>query len=193
MSDHYALDSDIEKVISGLKELSKNLFIIEEAAKIVAHSLHSGGTVFFCGNGGSAADSQHWAAELTGRFNYSRRAYRALALTVDTSAITAIGNDFGFEKIFARQLEGLAREGDVLVGITTTGNSRNVVEAAKLMKQIGGKVIGFSGAIPGKLDEFSDILIRAQADRTDLVQDIQVVIGHSLCKITEQILVELGN
>jgi D-sedoheptulose 7-phosphate isomerase len=193
MSDLYALDSDIEKVISGLKELSKNLLIIEEAAKIVAHALHNGGTVFFCGNGGSAADSQHWAAELTGRFNFSRRAYRALALTVDTSALTAIGNDFGFEKIFARQLEGLARDGDVLVGITTSGNSKNVVEAAKLMKQIGGKVIGFSGAIPGNLDEFSDILIRAQADRTDLVQDIQVVIGHSLCKITEQILVELEN
>lgn len=193
MSDPYALDSDIEKVISGLKELSKNLFIIEEAAKLVAQALHKGGTVFFCGNGGSAADSQHWAAELTGRFNYSRPAYRALALTVDTSALTAIGNDFGFEKIFARQLEGLAREGDVLVGISTTGNSKNVVEAAKSMKLIGGKVIGFSGPIPGDIDEFSDILIRAQADRTDLVQDIQVVIGHSLCKITEQILVELGN
>ena len=193
MDSSYALESDIEKVISGLKELSKSLVIIEEAAKLVAHVLHGGGTVFFCGNGGSAADSQHWAAELTGRFNYSRRAYRALALTVDTSALTAIGNDFGFEKIFARQLEGLAREGDVLVGITTSGNSKNVVEAAKSMKQIGGKVIGFSGSNPGNLDDYSDILIRAQADRTDLVQDIQVFIGHSLCKITEQILVELGN
>jgi D-sedoheptulose 7-phosphate isomerase len=191
MSDKYGLQEDIDTVISGLTELSKNVRSIESAAKLIADSLSHGGCVYFCGNGGSAADSQHWAAELTGRFNFSRRSYRAIALTVDTSALTAISNDFGFENVFSRQVEGLARENDVLVGITTTGNSKNVVEAAKAMKLIGGQVIGFSGPKAGALDEYADILIRAQANRTDLVQDIQVVIGHSICKITEQILVEL--
>lgn len=191
MEDKYGLQEDIQIVISGLTELSKNVGFIENSAKLIAESLSEGGCVYFCGNGGSAADSQHWAAELTGRFNFSRRAYRALALTVDTSALTAISNDFGFENVFSRQVEGLARKNDVLVGITTTGNSKNVVEAAKAMKSIGGHVIGFSGPKAGALDEYADILIRAQANRTDLVQDIQVVIGHSICKITEQLLVEL--
>jgi D-sedoheptulose 7-phosphate isomerase len=191
MNDKHGLQEDIAIVISGLTELSKNVGFIENAAKLIADSLSKGGCVYFCGNGGSAADSQHWAAELTGRFNFSRRAYRAIALTVDTSALTAISNDFGFENVFSRQVEGLARKNDVLVGITTTGNSKNVVEAAKAMKLIGGHVIGFSGPKIGALDEYADILIRAQASRTDLVQDIQVVIGHSICKITEQILVEL--
>jgi D-sedoheptulose 7-phosphate isomerase len=193
INDQYFLQADIAEVIAGLNELSENIVLVEKAAKLVSDSLLNGGIVFFCGNGGSAADSQHWAAELTGRFNYSRQAYRAIALTVDTSALTAIGNDFGFDKVFARQLEGLAREGDVLVGITTSGNSKNVVEAAKSMKSLGGNVIGFSGPAQGALDEYSDIVIRAQASRTDLIQNIQVVIGHSLCKITEQLLVEHGN
>ena len=172
MNDKYGLQEDIEIIISGLTELSKNVEFIENAAKLIA-------------------DSQHWAAELTGRFNFSRRAYRAIALTVDTSALTAISNDFGFEYVFSRQVEGLARKNDVLVAITTTGNSKNVVEAAKVMKSIGGHVIGFSGPNLGFLDEYADILIRGQATRTDLVQDLQVVIGHSICKITEQLLVEL--
>ena len=191
MDDKYGLQEDIGIVISGLNELSKNVGVIESAAKLIADSLSQGGCVYFCGNGGSAADSQHWAAELTGRFNFTRRAYRAIALTVDTSALTAIGNDFGFENVFSRQVEGLARKNDVLVGITTTGNSKNVVEAAKAMKTIGGHIIGFSGPKVGALDQYADILIRAEASRTDLVQDIQVVIGHSICKITEQLLVEL--
>lgn len=191
MNDKYGLQEDIDIVISGLTELSKNVEIIENAAKLIVDSLSQGGCVYFCGNGGSAADSQHWAAELTGRFNFSRRAYRAVALTVDTSALTAISNDFGFEYVFSRQVQGLARKDDVLVAITTTGNSKNVVEAAKAMKSIGGQVIGFSGPNVGILDEYADILIRGQATRTDLVQDLQVVIGHAICKITEQLLVEL--
>ena len=190
MTDRYEIETDIAEVILGLKDLSKNVTLLEESGNLIAQSLSIGGCVYFCGNGGSAADSQHWAAELTGRFNFSRRAYRAVALTVDTSALTAISNDFGFEKVFSRQIEGLARASDVLVGITTTGNSKNIVEAAKSMKAIGGKVIGFSGPKPGALDEYSDILIRARANRTDLIQDIQVVIGHSICKIAEQLLVE---
>jgi D-sedoheptulose 7-phosphate isomerase len=190
LPDKFNLQSDIADVVLGLQELSKNVLLLEKAARLIADALIEGGTVFFCGNGGSAADSQHWAAELTGRFNHSRRAYRAIALTVDTSALTAIGNDFGFDKVFSRQLEGLARPGDILVGITTSGNSKNVVEAAKAMKLIGGKVIGFSGSMSGTIDEHTDMLLRAQASRTDLIQDIQVVMGHSICKVVEQCLVE---
>jgi D-sedoheptulose 7-phosphate isomerase len=193
MVDQFSLQSDIKAVIAGLTQLSNEIPGIEKAALLIAKSLRAGGSVFFCGNGGSAADSQHRAAELTGRFNFNRPSYKAIALTVDTSALTAIGNDFGFDQIFSRQLQGLACEGDVLIGITTSGNSKNVVEAAREMKKIGGYVIGFSGPNEANIDDYADILIRAVANRTDLIQNIQVVIGHSLCKAIEQLLVDFAS
>ena len=191
MPKTYDLKRDLSELIKGLNDLAENLDVVIEAASIAAASIASGGRLFFCGNGGSAADSQHWAAELTGRFNYSRKAYGAIALTVDTSAITAIGNDFGFDYIFARQLEGLAHPGDVLIAITTSGNSRNVVEAAKSMSIRGGQTIAFSGPSVGEIDIFSNLVIHAKASRTDLIQDIQVFIGHSFCKVVEEILVNI--
>lgn len=191
-NDDFLIENDISEVISGLKKLRTETDLLFKAANLAAESLLKNGAIYFCGNGGSAADSQHWAAELTGRFLENRKPYKAIALTTDTSALTAIGNDFGFHQIFSRQLEGLANPTDTLVAISTSGNSSNVVNAALCMKKIGGKVIAFSGPSAGMIDEHADVLIRAEASRTDLIQDIQVVIGHSICKIIEQLLTDLG-
>lgn len=193
MNRDFNLDADFSELLSNLSVFKNKISKIEESAKIAAEAIHNGGTLFFCGNGGSAADSQHWAAELTGRFLYDRKSISAIALTVDTSAITAIGNDFGFEQIFSRQLLGLAKPNDVLIGITTTGNSRNVVEAAKAMKTVGGKVIAFTGPSQGAIEEHADVTINCPGSRTDLIQDIQVLLGHSFCKVVEQLLVEKSN
>ncbi len=190
MNPDYNLDADFSELLVNLSTFKNQISHIQKCGKIASDSLLGGGTLFFCGNGGSAADSQHWAAELTGRFLFERNPIRAVALTVDTSALTAIGNDFGFEHIFSRQILGLAKPNDVLVGITTSGNSRNVVEAAKSMKSVGGKVIAFSGPMHGEIDEFADGVINCPGSRTDLIQDIQVLLGHSFCKVVEQLVVE---
>lgn len=191
--DKYDLEKDFISVSEALEEFRRKIDLVVEAGELAGEILEKGGSIFFCGNGGSAADSQHWAAELTGRFLFSRPAIRALALTVDTSAITAIGNDFSFEEIFSRQLEGLARSGDLLVGITTSGGSKNVLAAAKKMKSMGGKVILFSGPNSGSIDLHSDIVINCPGLRTDLIQDIQVLLGHSFCKVVERYLVDKAN
>ena len=188
--DKYALEKDFSSVSEALEQFRGKIDLVVEAGEFAGDILEQGGSVFFCGNGGSAADSQHWAAELTGRFLHNRPAIRAFALTVDTSAITAIGNDFKFEEIFSRQVEGLARSGDLLVGITTSGNSKNILEAARKMKSVGGKVILFSGPNSGSIDLHADIVINCPGLRTDLIQDIQVLLGHSFCKVVEQYLVD---
>jgi D-sedoheptulose 7-phosphate isomerase len=185
----YDLEEDFIAVSKALEEFRSKIDLVVEAGETAGVILENGGSIFFCGNGGSAADSQHWAAELTGRFLFNRPAIRAVALTVDTSAITAIGNDFGFDEIFARQLEGLARQGDLLIGITTSGNSKNILEAAKKMKSMGGIVILFSGPHGGSIDSFADIVINCPGNRTDLIQDIQILLGHSFCKVVEKYLV----
>ena len=193
MNSAFKLEADFDELLSNLRVFKNQISKIQDCAKMAAEALLGGGTLFFCGNGGSAADSQHWAAELTGRFLYERKSLSAISLTVDTSAITAIGNDFGFEQIFSRQILGLAKPSDVLVGITTTGNSRNVVEAARAMKSIGGKVIAFSGPSSGAIEEYTDGVINCPGSRTDLIQDVQVLLGHSFCKIVEQIVVDNSN
>lgn len=190
MNGEFNLEVDFDELLGNLIVFKNQISKIQDCGKMAAGALLGGGTLFFCGNGGSAADSQHWAAELTGRFLYERKSMSAIALTVDTSAITAIGNDFGFEHIFSRQLLGLAKPSDVLVGITTTGNSRNVVEAARAMKSIGGKVIAFSGPTLGAIEEYADGVINCPGSRTDLIQDLQVLLGHSFCKVVEQLVVE---
>jgi D-sedoheptulose 7-phosphate isomerase len=193
MTAEFDLETDFDELLSNLRVFKNQISKIQDCGKMAADALLAGGTIFFCGNGGSAADSQHWAAELTGRFLYERKSISAIALTVDTSAITAIGNDFGFEQIFSRQILGLAKPNDVLIGITTTGNSRNVVEAAKTMKSLGGRVIAFSGPSKGAIEEYADGVINCPGSRTDLIQDLQVLLGHSFCKVVEQLIVENSN
>ncbi len=159
---------------------------IERATTIVVNAIKNGNKVIFCGNGGSAADSQHLAAELIGKFYFNRQSLPAVSLTVNTSIITAIGNDFGFDKVFARQLEGIGKTGDVLIGLSTSGNSGNVVEAFKIAKKIGIKTVAFTGENGGILKDFADILINVPSNDTPRIQEAHILIGHIVCELVEK-------
>ena len=162
---------------------------IEEASKMVIETLKRGNKVLLCGNGGSAADAQHIAAELTGRYKVERRGLCAIALTTDTSALTAIGNDYGFERIFDRQVEALVREGDLLIGISTSGNSLNILSALLLAKEMGAKTLGFSGKGGGKLNYACDINLVVPSDDTPRIQEMHILIGHILCQAVDEAFV----
>ena len=139
----------------------------------------------FCGNGGSAADSQHLAAEFVGRFQKERAGLPAIALTVDTSILTAVGNDYGYDKVFVRQVQALARPGDVLVGISTSGNSANVVEAVELAKSMGVYCVGMTAVGGGKMKELCDECIAVPAQVTARAQEMHILIGHILCELVD--------
>jgi len=181
-----------EKIKAELKESIevKNQVIqtlapaIEQAAKMMIEAFKTGNKVFFFGNGGSAADAQHLAAELISRFRLERKALPAIALTTDTSIITAIANDYSFDNIFARQIEGLAQPGDIAFGISTSGNSKNVVAGLAKAKQAGCQTIGLIGS-GGKIAEISDITIAVPSKATPRVQECHITIGHILCGLVE--------
>ena len=135
-----------------------------------------------CGNGGSAADAQHIAAELTGRYKTERGALAGIALTTDTSALTAIGNDYGYEFVFSRQLEALGREGDLLIAISTSGNSGNVVKALELARKIGIKTIGLSGRTGGAMNELCELNLVVPSNDTPRIQEMHIMIGHIICQ-----------
>jgi D-sedoheptulose 7-phosphate isomerase len=157
---------------------------IAKAAEMMIACIQSGGTIIFCGNGGSAADCQHLAAELMGRYLRERRPLPALALTVDTSALTAIGNDYGYEHVFSRQLRGIGKRGDLLVGISTSGNSRNVVQAFEVAKQSGISTVALTGQ-GGTLAAMADAAIQVPSMATNEIQEMHIVIGHMLCGYVE--------
>ena len=159
---------------------------IERAATVVVTAIKNGNKVIFCGNGGSAADSQHLAAELIGKFYFNRRSLPAVSLTVNTSIITAIGNDFGFDKVFARQLEGIGKAGDVLIGLSTSGNSENLVEAFRLAKELGISTIAFTGESGGILRDLADILINVPSGDTPRIQEAHIMVGHIICELVEK-------
>lgn len=177
--------SDTVRTIEALRALSPQ---IESAAQMWIDALSVGRKVIFCGNGGSAADAQHLAAELMGRFMFDRDPLPALALTVDTSALTAIGNDYGYDKVFSRQLRGIAVAGDVLIGMSTSGNSGNVFAAFEAAREMGVKTIGLTGAGGGRLAEVSDLLIAVPQKLTNHIQEAHITIGHLICAITETAL-----
>ena len=158
---------------------------IETIATVIKKALVEGHKVFFCGNGGSAADSQHLAAEFVGRCQKERRGLPAIALTVDTSILTAVGNDYGYDKVFVRQVEALAQSGDVLVGISTSGNSANVVEAIELAKTKGVYCVGMTAAGGGKMATLCDECIAVPAKITARAQEIHILIGHILCELVD--------
>ena len=159
------------------------------AAQLVHRRLSQGGNLLLMGNGGSAGDAQHIAAELIGRFKKERRAIPAIALTVDTSTLTALGNDYGFDTVFSRQIEALARKGDVVVGISTSGNSENVVRALKLANEIGADTIGLLGNEGGRAKEHAGIAIVVPSNDTARIQEPHITIGHIICEIIEQEIV----
>jgi D-sedoheptulose 7-phosphate isomerase len=163
--------------------------IVTHAAMQIVKALRAGGKVLFCGNGGSAADAQHLAAEFTGRYLKERRALPALALHANTSSLTAIGNDYGFDLVFARQLEALGKDGDVLVGISTSGNSRNVIRAMEVAKAKSIYTIALTGA-GGKMKELADCAICIPSEDTPRIQECHILTGHIICEIAEEMLME---
>jgi len=166
-----------------IKSISEPL---EKAAKICIECLNNKGKIIFCGNGGSAADAQHLAAELVSRYKTERIGLGAIALTTDTSIITAIGNDYGFDRIFSRQIEALANPGDVLIGISTGGTSTNVVNALKTSLEINCRTIGFSGRDGGKFNDICEVNLTVPSEDTPRIQEMHILIGHTLCHIIEQ-------
>ncbi|MEW5915680.1 MAG: SIS domain-containing protein [Gemmatimonadota bacterium] len=158
---------------------------IAQAASLVRDTLRSGGTLFFCGNGGSAADAQHLATEYVVRYMRNRRAMPAIALTTDTSLLTAAANDFGFEHVFARQIDALVKPNDLLVIHSTSGNSPNVLQAARAARAQGARVLSLSARDGGALRELSDQIIVVPTDRTDRAQEIHLCIQHAICELIE--------
>jgi len=171
-----------KKVLSSLE---KQIPKIEKIASLCISSLEKGGKIIFCGNGGSAADSQHLAAELVGRFLKERKSLPSLALSVNTSILTAVGNDYGFEKVFSKQIEALGKPKDLLIAISTSGNSKNIIEAVKKAKEKGIKTIGFLGKGGGKLKKLVDISLIVESNNTPRIQEIHILIGHIICEIIE--------
>tara|TARA_B110000093_G_scaffold73374_1_gene79723 strand:+ start:930 stop:1505 length:576 start_codon:yes stop_codon:yes gene_type:complete len=158
---------------------------VEVAAKLCLDCLKNGNKILLFGNGGSAADAQHIAAELVGRYKTERKGLAAIALTTDTSALTAIGNDYGYDRVFDRQVEALANTGDVAIGISTGGSSANVASALKLAKDLDCKTIGFSGRGGGEMNELCDINIVVPAQDTARIQEMHIVIGHTICHLID--------
>ena len=158
---------------------------VEVAAKLCIDCLKNGNKILLFGNGGSAADAQHIAAELVGRYKTERKGLAAIALTTDTSALTAIGNDYGYDRVFDRQVEALANTGDLAIGISTGGSSANVASALKLAKDLDCKTIGFSGRGGGEMNELCDINIVVPAQDTARIQEMHIVIGHTICHLID--------
>ena len=184
----------IEKELQAHKEtIEKTIELmipqIEEASKLVVETLKNGNKVLLCGNGGSASDAQHIAAELTGRYKTERKGLAAIALNTDTSALTAIANDYGYDRIFDRQVEALVREGDLLIGISTSGNSLNVLSALLLAKEMGAKTLGLSGKEGGKLNYACDINLVVPSDDTPRIQEMHILIGHIVCQAVDDAFV----
>ena len=159
---------------------------VEEAIGVCVGSLENGGKIWFAGNGGSAADAQHLAAELSGRFYLDRKSIPAEALHVNTSFMTAVANDYGYDQVFARLLEGCGRQGDVLVAISTSGNSANIVEVAKTAQAMGVKVIALTGSKGGLMAEHCDVLLNVPSTDTPRIQECHIMLGHILCENIEK-------
>lgn len=177
----------IEQGIQTKKALaiSQTEVIIQIADEII-RAYRRGNKVLWFGNGGSAADAQHLACELVSKFNIDRKALASIALTTNTSELTAIANDYDFDRIFARQVEALVNSGDVVVGITTSGNSSNVIEGIKEAKRLGAITVGLTGATGGKLKEYVDYLLTVPSEETSHIQEAHIMVGHVICFIVEK-------
>jgi D-sedoheptulose 7-phosphate isomerase len=166
----------IQKVINS-KDIQ-----LQEACVLAINTLKNNNKILLFGNGGSAADAQHISAELTGRYKSERKGLPSIALTTDTSALTAIGNDYGYDMIFSRQVQSLAQKGDLLIGISTSGNSKNVIDALKLGQDMGCKTLGFSGNDGGAMSEVCDINLVVPSKNTPRIQEIHILFGHTICQ-----------
>jgi len=186
--DMNRIQESIEQSISVKQQiLSDNELMqrVADAALLIEASLRAGGKIHFCGNGGSAADAQHLAAELSGRFYFDRPPLNAEALHCNTSYLTAVGNDYGYEYIFARLLRGTAKQGDVLVGISTSGNSKNILEAYKVAHELGVSIVSMTGATGGKMRDCGGLLLNVPSTDTPRIQESHIMIGHIICELVE--------
>lgn len=185
------ISQSIEQSIAAKQALladSAFLNRIQLAADTITESLRNSGKIHFCGNGGSAADAQHLAAELSGRFYFDRPPLNAEALHCNTSYLTAVGNDYGYEHIFARLLRGTAKRGDVLVGISTSGNSKNILKAYQTAKEMGITIVSLTGQTGGTMKELSDILLNVPSTDTPRIQESHIMVGHIICELVETTL-----
>jgi D-sedoheptulose 7-phosphate isomerase len=160
--------------------------ILEEVIQIITNTFQKGGAVYFCGNGGSAADAQHLAAEFSGRFYKDRKALPSEALHCNTSYLTAVANDYSYDVIYSRLIEGIARKGDVLIGLSTSGNSGNILKAFEMANSMGVITIGMTGAGGGKMKAISNYLIEVPSNTTPRIQESHILIGHIICELVEK-------
>ena len=180
------IEKEISEHLKVAMTMSSLIDRVEIAAQLCIDALQEGGKLLIFGNGGSAADAQHIAAELVGRYKINRKGMPAIALTTDTSTITAISNDFGYEYVFERQVEALANKGDVLIGISTSGGSSNVINGLKMASKIGCRSIGFSGSDGGEMNQICDTNLVVPSEDTPRIQEMHIVIGHIICHLIEQ-------
>lgn len=174
---------DVKTQILNSDEL---LTKVDSIAEVIVNAYKNGKKVLVAGNGGSAADAQHIVAELVSKFNIDRPALNSIALTTNTSILTAVGNDYSHEYIFARQIEAYGQEGDIYIAISTSGNSKNIVKSIETAKNRGLKIIGFTGMGNGKMDEICDYLIKIPSDKTPIIQEAHIMIGHVICAMVEK-------
>jgi len=179
-----SLQEHLETVESLLRS---HLPDIQQSGKMICDALVSGRKILLCGNGGSAAGAQHIAAELVGCYEKQRRSWPAIALTTDTSALTAVSNDLGYEQVFARQVAGLAQAGDVLIAISTSGKSKNVLRAAQAAREMGCRTIALTGATTEPLGSLCDIAVAVPSTRTSRIQEVHITVGHLWCEMVDQI------
>jgi len=183
-----AIAAELDKAVRNMQALAADAALqaqLEQAARLCVDALRDGRKLLFAGNGGSAADAQHWAGELVSRFYYDRPGLPAIALTTDSSILTAIGNDYGYDYTFARQVEALGQAGDVLVAISTSGNSPNILRAAEAARARGVHVVGFTGESGGKLAPLCGICFRMPSSETPRIQEGHELAGHLLCALIE--------
>jgi D-sedoheptulose 7-phosphate isomerase len=180
-----AIWDDHLQVATALRALAP---AVDRVVGLIARSMSAGGGLLVCGNGGSAADAQHIVAELTGRFFRDRKPLRALALHANTSSLTAIGNDYGYDEVFAREVGAHGREGDVLMAISTSGNSRNILRAVEIARDKHMAVVGLTGADGGKLRSMCDVCLQVPSNVTPRIQECHILLGHTICELLERIL-----
>ncbi len=182
------LTDSLQEHLETLQSLLRsNINDIEQSGQMICDVLVAGRKILLCGNGGSAADAQHIAAELVGCYEKQRRSWPAIALTTDTSALTAVSNDLGYEQVFARQLAGLAQAGDILIAISTSGRSKNVLKAVERAGELGCRTIALTGASSDPLGSMCDFTVAVPSSRTSRIQEAHITIGHLWCEMVDQI------
>ena len=192
---HDEIGSHFEKSLAAITAAARDATLLATTraiAGVIASAIDRGGKFLLAGNGGSAADAQHIAAEIIGRYKHDRPGYAAIALTTDTSALTAISNDYGFEQVFARQVQGLGRRGDVFLGISTSGRSPNIIAALKAAREHGLVTIGFTGARGESMRTLCDHLLVAPSDEAAVIQQVHMVAAHAICGEVERVLMNKG-